>query len=150
MNTIKIIDGIPHIVQAVTANPKMTIRPLQFYFRTEELINALTKRMHECMDALINATKKNAIASSNEDVITFAVPETGEIKHFCVHNFTAMEQTLQWLQMRDQRVTPNELVVLTVPQLNQLKKAVSAQGWNDYSSAIEEVEVHQILEHARD
>lgn len=148
MKSIKIIDGKVCIVKEVTANNSLPTIQRQLLFSVEQLLQALEKRMDECINALHEAEEADLITRVTECQV-FYVDKSQSVRAFNIPSFQAMESAVKKLQELD----ANEIACIpcetmakdfTRVELNQMKKAIVSHfgHWSDTASALEELEFY--------
>ena len=148
MKSIKIIDGKVCIVKEITANNSLPTIQRQLLFSVEQLLQALEKRMDECINALHEAEEADLITRVTECQV-FYVDKSQSVRSFNIPSFQAMENAVKKLQELDANEVaciPCETMAkdFTRVELNQIKKAVTSYfgRWSDSASALEELEFY--------
>lgn len=148
MKSIHIIDGKVCIVKEVTSNNSLPTIQRQLLFSVEQLLQALEKRMDECINALHEAVEADLITRVTECQV-FYVDKNQSVRSFNIPSFQAMENAVKKLQELD----ANEIACIpcetmaqdfTRAELNQMKKAIVSHfgHWSDSASALEELEFY--------
>lgn len=153
MKSIKIIDGKVCIVKEITANNSLPTIQRQLLFSVEQLLQALEKRMDECINALHEAEEADLITQVTECQV-FYVDKNQSVRAFNIPSFQAMEKAVEKLQELSAEGTvciPCETMAKKFihPELNQMKKAIVSHfgHWSDTASALEELEVYVTQNH---
>ena len=148
MKSIKIIDGKVCIVKEITANNSLPTIQRQLLFSVEQLLQALEKRMDECINALHEAEEADLITRVTECQV-FYVDKSQSVRSFNIPSVQAMENAVNKLQELDANEVaciPCETMAkdFTRVELNQIKKAVTSYfgRWSDSASALEELEFY--------
>lgn len=148
MKSIHIIDGKVCIVKEVTANNSLPTIKRELLFSVEQLLQALEKRMDECINALYEAVEADLVTQVTEYQV-FYVDKNQSVRSFNIPSFQAMEKAakkLQELGANEVAYIPCETMVkdFTRVELNQMKKAIVShfERWSDTASALEELEFY--------
>ena len=149
MKSLKIIDGKVCIVKEVTANSSLPTIKRELLFSVEQLLQALEKRMDECINALHEAEEADLITRVTECQV-FYVDKNQSVRAFNIPSFQAMESAVKKLQELDTNEVsciPCETMAkdFTRVELNQMKKAIVSHfgHWSDTVSALEELETYK-------
>jgi hypothetical protein len=148
MNSIKIIDGRVCIIKEITANVSLPTIKRELLFSVEQLLQALEKRMDECINALHEAEEANLVTQVTECQV-FYIDKNQSVRAFNIPSFQAMEEAIKILQDHDEHEVayiPCETMLADFnrAQLNQMKKAIVSHfgHWSDTASALEELEFY--------
>lgn len=148
MKSIKLIDGKVCIVKEITANNSLPTIQRQLLFSVEQLLQALEKRMDECINALHEAEEADLITRVTECQV-FYVDKNQSVRAFNIPSFEAMENAVKKLQELDANEVaciPCETMAqdFTRVELSQMKKAIVSRfgHWSDTASALEELEFY--------
>ena len=148
MKSIKLIDGKVCIVKEITANNSLPTIKRELLFSVEQLLQALEKRMDECINALHEAEKADLVTQVTECQV-FYIDKNQSVRAFNIPSFQAMERAVKKLQEMDAdgvAYIPCETMAKKFlhPELNQLKKAIVSHfgHWSDSASALEELEFY--------
>jgi hypothetical protein len=148
MKSIKIIDDKVCIVKEITANNSLPTIKRELLFSVEQLLQALEKRMDECINALHEAEEADLITRVTECQV-FYVDKNQSVRAFNIPSFQAMESAvkkLQELAAIEVACIPCEAMAkdFTRAELNQMKKAIVSHfgHWSDSASALEELEFY--------
>ena len=149
MKSIHIIDGKVCIVKEITANNSLPTIKRELLFCVEQLLQALEKRMDECINALHEAEEAGLVTQVTECQV-FYVDKNQSVRAFNIPSFQAMENAVKKLQELDANEVaciPCETMAkdFTCVELNQIKKAVTSHfgRWSDSASALEELEFYK-------
>lgn len=152
MKSIKLIDGKVCIVKEITANNSLPTIQRQLLFSVEQLLQALEKRMDECINALHEAEEADLITRVTECQV-FYMDKNQSVRAFNIPSFQAMENAVKKLQELDANEVaciPCETMAkdFTRAELNQMKKAIVSHfgHWSDTASALEELEMYKMQE----
>ena len=148
MKSLKVIDGKVCIVKEITANNSLPTIKRELLFSVEQLLQALEKRMDECINALHEAEEAGFVTQVTECQV-FYVDKNQSVRTFNIPSFQAMESAVKKLQEMDAdgvACIPCEIMAknFTRAELNQMKKAVTThfERWSDSASALEELEFY--------
>ena len=148
MKSIHIIDGKVCIVKEITANNSLPTIQRQLLFSVEQLLQALEKRMDECINALHEAEEADLITRVTECQV-FYVDKDQSVRAFNIPSFEAMERAvakLKELDANEVACIPCETMAKNFnrAELNQMKKAIASHfgHWSDSASALEELEFY--------
>ena len=149
--TIKTIDGQVFVCTPVNVCKNagsMTTR--EFTIPTYVVIEAVEKRMKECIERLLKDIKEDQIVNifpmGKEAHRDFSVIRSTDGHAFNEYSYQAMEDVIAELKAE---TTPGELNALFLQELpadmlSQMKKALAGyfQGWTDEVSFVEEIEFY--------
>ena len=160
MKTIKTINGQLCICTPVSLSRKINELKLKpFTVKVEEILQAITQRMHHCMAELEENIAKDLVVeqvvfhTDNEEEASVVRYANGGC--FNQLSYKAMEQIIKIfdeLSCIKASVDVSFLQTLSVLQLNQIKKALAAfyGTWNNTCSFIEEIEMCKLSQRMPD